>query len=64
MGRLFEGEESVLRVIERIVARLGLRVDESSPWWMLDYRTTAGCTPQFLEPISRLPYQADALNTR
>jgi pilus assembly protein CpaF len=30
--RLFEGEEAVLHVIERIVAPLGLRVDESSPW--------------------------------
>ena len=29
---LFEGEESVLHVIERIVGPLGLRVDESSPW--------------------------------
>ena len=28
---LFEGEEDVLHVIERIVAPLGLRVDESSP---------------------------------
>jgi Flp pilus assembly CpaF family ATPase len=31
-GRLFEGEEAVLHVIERIVAPLGLPVDESSPW--------------------------------
>jgi len=30
--RLFEGEEAVLHVIERIVAPLGLRVDGSSPW--------------------------------
>jgi Flp pilus assembly CpaF family ATPase len=31
VGRsLFEGEEAVLHVIERIVAPLGLRVDESS----------------------------------
>ena len=29
---LFEGEEAVLHLIERIVAPLGLRVDESSPW--------------------------------
>jgi Flp pilus assembly CpaF family ATPase len=28
---LIEGEEAVLHVIERIVAPLGLRVDESSP---------------------------------
>jgi pilus assembly protein CpaF len=30
--RLFEGEESVFHVIERIVAPLGLRVDATSPW--------------------------------
>ena len=30
--RLFEGEESVHHLIERIVAPLGLRVDGSSPW--------------------------------
>jgi pilus assembly protein CpaF len=30
--RLFEGEESVLHLIERIVGPLGLRVDGSSPW--------------------------------
>ncbi len=29
---LFEGEEDVLHLIERIVGPLGLRVDESSPW--------------------------------
>ncbi|MEX0755278.1 MAG: CpaF family protein [Actinomycetota bacterium] len=29
---LFEGEESVLHLIERIVGPLGVRVDESSPW--------------------------------
>lgn len=32
VDRLFEGEEAVLHVIERIVAPLGLRVDGSSPW--------------------------------
>lgn len=31
-GRLFEGEESVLHLIERIVGPLGLRVDQASPW--------------------------------
>src|SRR5262249_21245864 len=31
-GLLFEGEEQVLHLIERIVAPLGLRVDESSPF--------------------------------
>ena len=30
--RLFEGEEAVLHLIERIVAPLGLRVDAMSPW--------------------------------
>jgi Flp pilus assembly CpaF family ATPase len=30
--RLFEGEEAVLHVIERIVAPLGLRVGATSPW--------------------------------
>jgi Flp pilus assembly CpaF family ATPase len=29
---LFEGEEAVLHVIERIVAPLDLRVDATSPW--------------------------------
>src|SRR5580765_8096646 len=31
-GQLFEGEEQVYHLIERIVAPLGLRVDESSPF--------------------------------
>ena len=39
-GGLFEGEEAVLHVIERIVAPLGLRVDESSPW--VDARLSDG----------------------
>ena len=30
--RLFEGEEAVPDMIERIVAPLGLRVDSTSPW--------------------------------
>jgi pilus assembly protein CpaF len=30
--RLFEGEEAVLHVIERMVAPLGIRVDATSPW--------------------------------
>jgi pilus assembly protein CpaF len=29
---LFEGEEAVLHLIERIVGPLGLRVDQASPW--------------------------------
>jgi pilus assembly protein CpaF len=31
-ARLFEGEEQVFHLIERVVAPLGLRVDESSPY--------------------------------
>jgi pilus assembly protein CpaF len=31
-GGLFEGEEAILHVIERIVSPLGLRIDESSPY--------------------------------
>src|SRR5262249_28582938 len=47
-GLLFEGEEQVLHLIERIVAPLGLRVDESLPY--VDARLPDGsrvnaCTP-------------------
>jgi pilus assembly protein CpaF len=42
--RLFEGEEAVLHVIERIVAPLGLRVDGSSPW--VDARLSDGSRVQ------------------
>jgi Flp pilus assembly CpaF family ATPase len=42
--RLFEGEESVHHLIERIVAPLGLRVDATSPWVDADCRTVRGCT--------------------
>jgi Flp pilus assembly CpaF family ATPase len=41
---LFEGEEAVLHVIDRIVAPLGLRVDESSPW--VDARLSDGSRVQ------------------
>jgi Flp pilus assembly CpaF family ATPase len=53
-GGLFEGEEAVLHVIERIVAPLGLRVDESSPY--ADARLSDGSRVQtrFLRnPLSR-----------
>ena len=43
-GRLFEGEEAVLHVIERLVAPLGLRVDELSPW--VDARLSDGSRVQ------------------
>jgi hypothetical protein len=39
--RLFEGEEPVLHLIERIVGPLGLRVDGSSPWVRTDDCRTA-----------------------
>jgi Flp pilus assembly CpaF family ATPase len=52
--RLFEGEEAVLHVIERIVAPLGLRVDATSPWVDRDFRTARGCRPDFVEPLSRV----------
>jgi pilus assembly protein CpaF len=42
--RLFEGEEAVLHVIERIVAPLGLRVDGSSLW--VDARRSDGSRVQ------------------
>jgi pilus assembly protein CpaF len=44
---LFEGEETVLHVIERIVAPLGHRIDESSPWLDARLRTAVGCRPDF-----------------
>ncbi len=49
---LFEGEEAVLQVIERIVAPLGLRVDELSPW--VDARLSGGSRvqPNFFGPDS------------
>src|SRR5436190_3214133 len=47
-GGLFEGEEAVLHVIERIVAPLGLRVDESSPW--VDARLPDGSRVHALIP--------------
>jgi pilus assembly protein CpaF len=42
--RLFEREEAVLHVIERIVAPLGLRVDPTPPW--VDARLPDGCRVQ------------------
>ena len=46
--RLFEGEEAVLHVIERIVAPLGLRVDGSSPW--VDARLSDGSRVHAIVP--------------
>ena len=46
--RLFEGEEAVFHVIERIVAPLGLRVDGSSPW--VDARLSDGSRVHAIVP--------------
>jgi pilus assembly protein CpaF len=59
-GRLFEGEEAVLHVIERIVAPLGLRVDESSPW--VDARLSDGSRVHAI--VSPLSLCGPALNVR
>ena len=48
---LFEGEEAVLHLIERIVGPLGLRVDESSPY--VDARLPDGS--RFQTTILRIP---------
>jgi Flp pilus assembly CpaF family ATPase len=59
--RLFEGEEAVLHVIERIVAPLGLRVDATSPW--VDARLPDGWRVQtnFLNTDFRLPARVDQM---
>ena len=46
--RLFEGEESVMHLIERIVGPLGLRVDGSSPW--VDARLPSGSRVHAIVP--------------
>jgi pilus assembly protein CpaF len=46
--RLFEGEESVHHLIERIVAPLGLRVDGMSPW--VDARLSDGSRVHAIVP--------------
>ncbi len=69
---LFEGEEAVLHLIERIVGPLGLRVDESSPW--ADARLPNGSRVHAIVPplslrgpavtirtFSRVPLTADDL---
>jgi pilus assembly protein CpaF len=47
-GLLFEGEEQVFHLIERIVAPLGLRVDESSPY--VDARLSDGARVNAIIP--------------
>src|SRR5207248_5961295 len=69
---LFEGEEAVLHVIERIVGPLGLRADESSPY--VDARLPDGSRVHVILPplslcgpvltvrkVSFVPYTADDL---
>jgi pilus assembly protein CpaF len=69
---LFEGEEAVMHLIERIVGPLGLRVDESSPW--ADARLPNGSRVHAIVPplslrgpavtirtFSRVPLTADDL---
>ena len=58
--RLFEGEEAVLHVIERIVAPLGLRVDATSPW--VDARLPDGSRVHAIVPP--LSLCGPALNVR
>jgi Flp pilus assembly CpaF family ATPase len=54
VGGLFEGEEAVYRVIERIVGPLGLRVDESCPY--VDARLPDGSRVQ--TQSSSVPFAA------
>ena len=58
--RLFEGEEAVLHVIERIVAPLGLRVDATSPW--VDARLPDGSRVHAIVPP--LSLSGPVLNVR
>ena len=58
--RLFEGEEAVYHVIERIVAPLGLRVDASSPW--VDARLPNGSRVHAIIPP--LSLRGPSLNVR
>ncbi|MFM8944377.1 MAG: CpaF family protein [Actinomycetota bacterium] len=58
--RLFEGEEAVYHVIERIVAPLGLRIDASSPW--VDARLPNGSRVHAIIPP--LSLRGPSLNVR
>ena len=60
VDRLFEGEETVFHVIERIVAPLGLRVDASSPW--VDARLPNGSRVHAIIPP--LSLRGPSLNIR
>lgn len=45
--RLFEGEEPVIHLIERIVGPLGLRVEQASPWVDARLRDGSGVQTRF-----------------
>jgi pilus assembly protein CpaF len=57
---LFEGEEAVLHLIERIVGPLGIGVDESSPW--ADARLPDGSRVQ--TELLPIPFSVSALADR
>jgi Flp pilus assembly CpaF family ATPase len=50
---LFEREEAVAHLIERIVGPLGIRVDESSPWADARLPDGTGSRPSLLSPAWR-----------
>jgi hypothetical protein len=52
---LFEGEEAVLHVIERIVAPLGLRGARSSPWVDARLLEDRACKPDLFAPYFWMP---------
>ena len=54
-GRTFEGEEAVVQVIERIVAPLGLRADESTPYADARHPDGCGCRADVLETPYLVP---------
>jgi hypothetical protein len=49
--RLFEEEEAVLHVIERIVAPWVFGSTQRHLGWTRDFRTALGCRPKFLTPL-------------
>jgi pilus assembly protein CpaF len=59
--RLFEGEESVVHLIERIVGPLGLRVDQASPW--VDARLPDGSRVHAIVPPLSLRGPAVTIRT-
>ena len=52
--RLFEGEETVLHVIERIVAPWVSGSTQRHLEWTRDFRTALGCRPVFFRPFDML----------